>query len=98
MPELTPGISASCCTAGSTAAPGPVPAPGPVVPSASTPQAAGIAAMCSLICCSSSAISASSILIMRRSELALKACSGPNRMPVNALTSAACLLFIGPRA
>ena len=41
---LMPGISASRATAGSTAASGPAPASGPVVPSPSTPQAAGIAA------------------------------------------------------
>ena len=35
-------------TAGSTGAPGPVPTPGPVVPSASTPCAAGIASISSL--------------------------------------------------
>src|SRR5258708_6950646 len=40
---LMPGTSASRCTAGRAAASGPVPASGPVAPSASTPQAAGIA-------------------------------------------------------
>jgi hypothetical protein len=43
-PGLMPGISASRATAFSAGSSGPVPAPGPVVPSASMPQAAGIAA------------------------------------------------------
>jgi hypothetical protein len=51
-----PVISSSRAAAGSTAAPGPVPADGPVLPSASTPRAAGIAA-------SSSPIRAVSLLI-----------------------------------
>ena len=42
-----PVISSSRATAGSTGAPGPVPACGPVLPSASMPQAAGIAAISS---------------------------------------------------
>src|SRR5690348_14041922 len=45
--SLTPGISASRATAGSTGASGAVPAPGPAVPSPSAPQAAGIAAVSS---------------------------------------------------
>jgi hypothetical protein len=48
-----PVISSSLATAGRTAASGPRPASGPVVPSASTPQAAGIWAMSSLILSSS---------------------------------------------
>ena len=56
---LTPGISASRATAGRAAASGPVPASGPVVPSASTPQAAGIAATAAVIRAVSWAIRAS---------------------------------------
>ena len=50
--RLTPGISSSRAAAGSTAASSPSPASGPVVPSASMPQAAGIAARWSVTCCS----------------------------------------------
>jgi len=44
VPGPMPLTSSSRATAGSTTASGPLPAPGPVVPSASTPCAAGIAA------------------------------------------------------
>ena len=94
---LTPGISASRCTAGRAAASGPVPASGPVVPSASTPQAAGIAATACPIQAVSWVILPSRAVIWSSSSWASSPWWSSN-MPSRASASSSWRAFIRPRA
>ena len=94
---LMPGISASRATAGRAAASGPVPASGPVVPSASTPQAAGIAATDAVIRAVSWAIRASQKAAWSSSSWASSPWWSSN-MPARASTRSSCLAFIRVRA
>ena len=95
--SLTPGISASRATAFSTGAPAVAPACGPVVPSGSTPQAAGIAAVSSAARAPSSAIRLSRKAIWSSNSPASSPWWSSN-MPSRAWTRSSCLAFIRARA
>jgi hypothetical protein len=96
-PGLTPGIPASRWTAGRAAASGLVPASGPVVPSASTPQAAGIAATAAVIRAFSWVIRVSQKAAWSSRSWASSPWWSSN-MPARASTRSSCLAFIRVRA
>jgi hypothetical protein len=95
--SLMPGICASRVTAFSTGACGLVPAPGPVVPSVSTPRAAGIAAARPAARAASWAIRASRKAMWSSRTWASSPWWASN-MPSRAATRPSCLARIRARA